>query len=434
MAALNKFLCVTTALIAVSQISHAAGFQLKEQAASFQGLSFAGATAKASDASTIFFNPAGMTRLKGQQVYGNISFIKPSSELSVSNATAATGGGANFPTSNDDDGGDIGKINMVPAAYGMTTFDNGMKFGISVNTPFGLSTEYNDGWVGRYYALKSDLQTINVSPNIAFKYNDKLSLGMGAEIQYIKAELTSSINVDSFLGGGAADGYTAMKGDDLAFGFRLGALYEFNEQTRLGFSYKSRIRHTLEGDIKFEDVGALAGNANFQDASIVANIQTPDVLSVGFYHEVNDKWNVLADASWTNWSVFKNLLIKNSADGLVRQDVEENWKDSYFASLGAEYHPCNCTDKTFQFGIAYDTTPIEDEYRTFRIPGSDRLWISTGYLYNWGKDKSLSIGYSHIFIDDAKVTEATNTANNGDISGTYDSSVDILALNLQMTF
>ncbi|MFT7144678.1 MAG: long-chain fatty acid transport protein, partial [bacterium] len=201
MISFKKCLCLTTAFIVVAPYAAAAGFQLKEQSASLQGLSFAGATAKANDASTIFFNPAGMTRLGKKEVLGNVSFIKPTSEFNVDSVTAATGGGASFPISSDDNGGDPSKINAVPSLYGLTTFDNGVKFGLSVNTPFGLSTNYNEGWVGRYYALKSDLLTINISPNFAYKFNDKLSLGVGAEFQYIEAELSSAINVDSFIGG-----------------------------------------------------------------------------------------------------------------------------------------------------------------------------------------------------------------------------------------
>tara|TARA_R110000868_G_C10967898_1_gene769304 strand:+ start:3982 stop:5244 length:1263 start_codon:yes stop_codon:yes gene_type:complete len=417
-----------------SQLTWAAGFQLKEQSASLQGLSFAGATAKASDASTIFFNPAGMTRLSHTEAYGNLSLIKPTAKFKAESVTAATGGGGAFPVSSDSNGGDAGALSAVPAVYGMTTLDNGVRLGLSVNTPFGLSTEYSDDWVGRYYALKSELLTINVSPNIAFKVNDKLSLGFGGEFQYIQAELTNSINVDSILGGGASDGFSRLKGDDIGFGFRLGGLYEFNEDTRVGISYKSRIRHTLEGDIKIENVGALAGNALFKNADVTANIQTPDVLSIGAFHSINPQWSVLADASWTNWSVFKDLHVVNSDGGLVRQNVEENWKDSYFVSTGVEYHPCNCTNKTYQFGIAYDKTAIKDEYRTFRIPGEDRYWLSAGYLYDWGKDKSLGIGYSHIFVDEAKVTENSSAANKGVISGNYDSSVDILSVNLSMKF
>jgi long-chain fatty acid transport protein len=433
MSTLKKSLCVAIALVCVIPVAFAAGFQLKEQSGSLQGLSFAGATAKADDASTIFYNPAGMTRLSDRESYASLSLIKPQTEFKVDTVTSATAGGGSFPAIGESDGRDAGGLSGVPSLYIVNTFDNGVKFGLSVNTPFGLKTDYDEDWVGRYYAIKSELLTINVSPNFAFKATDKLSLGAGLAIEYAEAELTNAINVDAILGAGS-DGFSRLIGDSIGFGWRVGGLYEFDENTRVGIGFQSGIHHKLNGDIKVQSVGALSANPLFQNAEAQATLRTPDVLSIGFYHEVNPQWAIMADAAWSNWSVFENLIVSNRSNGLIRQNVEQNWDDSYFYAIGAEYHPYNCSNRTWQFGVAYDQTPTDDEYRTFRIPDEDRLWISFGYAHEVTPNKKFTIGYSHIFVEDSDVVESVDPAFKGVVSGSYDASVDILSANFSVKF
>ncbi len=427
-------LFATSALVcAVASSAHAAGFQLKEQGAALQGLSFAGATAKTDDLSTIFFNPAGMTRLEGDQLDVTVSVIAPSSKLTISSIAGSTGGGGNFPANGDSNGGDAGKLAAVPAFYAMWDVNPKIKAGLAVNTPFGLATEYDDGWAGRYYALESELKTINIAPSLAYKVDDKLSLGGGVQVQYASARLTGAVNYDAIFGGSPADGKSIMEGDDIGWGFNFGALYEFDENTRIGASYRSRVHHSLEGDLNITNQpGPLVGNANFSDADIKAKLVTPDMFSVGIYHGLNEKWAVLADAAWTNWSLFKDLTVTNAVDNLQRQHVEENWEDTYFVALGTEYK--RDADTTYQFGVAYDKSPVKDEYRTFRIPDSDRFWVSAGYRKNINQKWTFNAGYSHIFAQDATVTEDAEAATHGTISGEFNSNVNILSLGLKYNF
>lgn len=418
MSKFTKCLCVTTALMTLSTSAWAAGFQLKEQSGTLQGLSFAGASAKADDASTIYFNPAGMTRLKGTQSYGVISLIKPSAKFKTESVTP----GATGLSVNDPRGGDAGSLAAVPAVYAMTTLDNGVKVGLSMNTPFGLTTEYDDDWVGRYHAVKSSLMTLNLSPSVAWKVNDKLSLGGAISFQYAQAELTNSIYTP------LGDGKQKLSGDDLGLGFRLGFLYEPTEKTRIGGAYHSGIHHKLQGNV---DVKTPVGN---QYIAAEAKLRTPDIASLGIYHEINPQLAVLGEVAWTNWSTFKDLTVSNRHSGATLSSIEENWKDSYFTAVGVEYRPCNCPDKTFQFGVAYDKTPVKDEHRTFRIPDEDRIWLSAGYQQKWGENKAFGVAFTHIMAKDAKVTEDESAATKGIVSGEFDASVNILTANFSMKF
>lgn len=424
-------LAATTAFAFASLDAQAAGFQLKEQSASLQGLSFAGATAKADDLSTIFFNPAGMTRLQGGQAEANVSYISPSSELTLRNATASSGA-AGKPALTDGNGGDAGEAAAVPALYALWDVNEKTKFGLAVNTPFGLATKYDDGWAGRYYALDSELTTINIAPSIAYKIDNRWSVGGGLQIQYADARLTKAINSAAIAGNSAlADGESILEGDDIALGYTFGVLYELCKNTRYGISYRSAVDHKLRGDLDI--TGPVEGaNVLLTDSKASAELKTPDIVAIGAYHQFHEKWAVLADATWTGWSSFQNLKVVDDA-GLTRENVEENWDDTYFVALGTEYYHDDKT--TLQFGIAYDQGATDAEHRTFRIPDSDRYWVSAGIQHKFDEDKSFSLGYSRIFTGDVKISEDTDPTNSGIVSGSYeDNSVDILAANFRWKF
>lgn len=431
MSGMRNSLKFATALVggvlAGTTMAHASGFQLKEQGAGVQGLSFAGATAKADDLSTLFFNPAGMSRLDGDQAELNLSYIVPSAEF---NPTSASGGVGGNVAISDGDGGDAGVAALVPSVYGMYQLDERTRIGLSVNTPFGLSTEYDDGWVGRYHALKSELTTIAVSPMISYQATDKLSVGFGPVAQYATGELTQAVN---FAGVGGTDGLSKVEADDIGYGIQAGLLYEFDEDSRVGVSYRSQVRHRLEGNIKLFNVpGAVAGLPQFANEDGYLELTTPDIVSIGAYHALNDKWAVLGDLAWTNWSTFNEIRIVGDS-GLERQYVRESWNDTFFVALGTEYKP---TDEwTLQFGVAYDESPVDDEFRTFRIPDSDRFWMSAGVGYEINENFSANIAYTHIIADDVSVTQNENAgAFDGTVTGDYDASVDIVAVNLSYKF
>lgn len=408
--------------VAFSQTAHAAGFQLKEQSADGQGVSFAGSTAKALDPSTIFFNPAGMTRLKGNQAEASVSYIAPHFKFNFESQTGTPGP----MTRKDVDGGTAA---FVPAAYGVWDYQEDLKFGISVNVPFGLSTEYDKNWIGGQYSRKSAIESIAVTPSVAYKVNDQLSIGGGITVQRVAGELTRTAT--TLIGGDVK-----LTANDVGFGYTLGSMYEYSDAGRVGISYRSRIKHRLDGDVK---ITGSAGGAIDTAYDAYADITLPDVLSVGWYHRVDDKWAVMSDVAWTNWSVWKQLDVQNKATSAVTSSTEYHFSDTYFASLGASYQYSDTIK--LQSGIAFDQGAANDTYRNAGMPDSDRRWLSFGVEYKPSDTLTARIGVSHIWGKDAYVNEndpskldllgpGTGTA----YSGSFDTSVDIINIGVTMDF
>lgn len=406
--------------LSLAGAAHAAGFQLKEQSSSMQGHAFAGASAKADDASTLFFNPAGMTRLEGTQIDLQAALIAPRAEFTPT-AVTANAVGAPSPTIADNDGGDAGVAAVVPSFYAARELVPDWHIGIAVNTPFGLATKYSNGWAGRYYALESDLMTVNVAPTLAYKINDQLFVGANVQAQYIEAKLTAAVDF------GVGDGLNKLKGDDMGYGYGLGLLWQPRQDTRVGVNYRSRIVHELDGDIRVTN----AAGATVLNVGATADVTTPDILSVGLVHDINPQWTLLGELAWTNWSLFDRLVVVDDT-GTVRQNVNEDWHDTIFASLGAEYKHSDAW--TFRGGVAYDEGAVDTDTRTFRIPESDRFWTSLGASFAFSPMASLDMSYTHIFARDSRVLEDDQPATAGTVAGTFDAGVDIATVGVSFKF
>ncbi|MBN8758914.1 MAG: aromatic hydrocarbon degradation protein [Thiobacillus sp. 65-69] len=398
-------LAACLALAAYGSAAHAAGYALIEQNASGLGNAYAGQAASAQDASTIFFNPAGMTMLPDRQVVMAGHLIRPKAEFNGT-VTPNIGGG---------NGGDAGGVAFVPNAYYAFRLTPDVHLGIGAFAPFGLKTDYDSTWVGRIHAVKSELKTINVNPSIAWKLNDVLSLGAGVSIQYIEATLSNATAP------GLPPPVASVHGDDYGWGFNLGLLWKVSDSTRFGLAYRSKIDHTLEGDLKMNGVVAVT--------PVYADVTLPDSVSLSAFHRVNDRWDVMADVSWMGWSSFDLLNIVNGAGASIVPPTTENWDDSYRVALGANYR---LNDRlTLRGGIAYDETPVSDQFRTARIPDEDRTWLAFGAQYRLSPSSLIDVGYAHLFVSDARIDE---TRGGLLLSGEYDSAVDILSVQLTHTF
>jgi long-chain fatty acid transport protein len=441
--------------------SFAAGFALIEQGASGLGNSFAGAAAVAEDASTIFFNPAGMTKLpEGKQVVVALHAIDPSAKFSNGASEPAGGLNSSFvktPFAPQGYGGDAGSTAFVPNAYFSMVVTPNLRFGLGLNAPFGMKTEYDDNWDGRFQALKSEVKTININPSLAFKVNDRVALGFGLDYQRIDATLTKAINYSAIvLAGGAAtsaaignvEGRNEIKGRDSAWGFNLGAIFDLTDSTRLGLAYRSEIKYHLTGT--HTATHPTTGNANAntiisttslgtlnQDVSL--DIKMPDTLSASVVQHLNDRWDMLGDLSWTGWSKIQELRIKYATIGA--QDEVTTWKlrDTYRVSFGGTYRYSDATK--FRFGLAYDQSPVTDQYRTARLPDNNRTWVSVGAQYALGKGSSFDWGYAHLFVKDSPInTDGEKTLipgfgyPRGLLNGTYKDSIDILSVQYTASF
>ena len=408
-------------------MAQAAGFALIEQNASGLGNAYAGQAAVAQDASTVFFNPAGMSRLDGRQLVAAAHAILPSAEFADTGSTLslnqATLGG---------NGGDAGTLALAPNLFYVMPLGERMRFGLGISAPFGLVTEYDPNWAGRFHAVKSDLQTINVNPSLAYKINDTWSAGLGINAQQAKAELSKMANYGA---AGAPfanlEGLATVKGDDWGWGYNLGILYEPSADLRIGFSYRSKIDYILEGTVTYGNRPiALAGVPSLQDGPVTAKTAMPASASLSLYKVLSPGWDLLADASWSQWNVFDRLTVRRTS-GLLVDDTIENWHNSWRFSLGANRHVSE--RMTWRFGLAFDESPVPDATRTPRIPDADRFWLALGLQYRMDKKRALDVGYTHIFVDNSRIN-ISPTATVGALVGNYENKIDILSAQYTHSF
>jgi len=390
-------------LIAFSGAASASAFQLWEQNASGLGTAYAGSAAVADNASTIFFNPAGMAQLSGFQFSAGVNGVKPSYKFR-SDGSVGTGG----------EGGDAGSWAAVPNGYLSWQVAPDWTLGFGISAPFGMSTEYKDNsWVGRYESLKSEIKTINYNPSVAYRVNDKVSLGFGLNYQTIDAELSSMVNT-------GVDRISRLKGSDSALGWNAGALFSLSPAMRVGLSYRSKIKYTLEGDATVSGVST---------TPVRADIKLPDTFILSVWQQVSDRWEAMGDVSYTRWNSLKSLDVYNRNTGILATSETFNYKNAWRLAWGAAYL-LNDTTK-LKFGIAYDKTPVRDADRSARVPDNSRLWLSLGAQWNAGAQGKFDVGYSYLHVKDPSINQSSF---GNSLIGRYDASGHVVGVQYSVGF
>ena len=425
-------LALTVTHFAITGKALASGFQLRENSAAALGNAFAGAAVSSEDPSIIANNPAGMTGLSGNQLSGDLSIVIPSAVFAGMGLNAAR------QPIEGGNGGNAGGARPVPAAYGLYDASPDLKFGLAVTAPFGLATQYNSGWVGRYQAIKSDLEVVNINPNVAYRITNWLSVGAGPALQHTSAELTNAINstavahfANPLLPAGLTfdDGFARVTGHSWSIGYNLGILAEISPAARLGASYRSQISQRLNGSATFNVPAPFVLDPRFQYTSTRTDLTTPDEVTLAGSYQVSPDLTLLAEAQWTNWSVIKNLQVLRT-DGSVVTQQPEQWHGTWFGSIGASYVPS--ANWTIRGGFAFDPTPVRDQFRTARLPDSDRYWLAAGIGYRWTANLRFDAAYVHIFVGNVPINELSQT---GDLLvGHYSNHIDILSLSAVYRF
>lgn len=406
-----------------STASHAAAFQLLEGNASGLGNAYAGTAAVAEDASTVFFNPAGMTLLPGRNVAFSVDLVRPQAEFSNRGSVAA--GGQPVVGGN---GGDAGDWAGIPAGYMSWQLTDRLFAGLGVGAPFGLKTHYNNDWAGRFHAVKSELKTVNINPSIAFKVNDVFSIGFGVNFQRIDADLTNAVNTAALAGAGTS-ALGRIKGDDTAWGWNVGAMWQVSDTTRLGVAYRSKIDYKLEGTARFTGSAAAILNGA-RGGDVTADVEMPDTATLSVMQKISDRWTMMGDLSWTGWSTLQKLEV-NRVDGVNVTTEELKWRDTWRVAFGGTYAYTDAL--SLKFGLAWDQTPVRDTSRLPRVPDEDRVWLSAGVQWRPNATSAVDVGYAHLFVKDAKIS-ANGGAAKGFLVGEYENSVDILGVQYSTRF
>ncbi len=421
----------------------AAGYALKEYSLSGMGAAFAGTSAQADEPGFLTYNPATSAGVSDWDASFTVNGIYPTSEAAFGLATNALG----TPT-----GGNAAPDGFIKDAYepGLQLryrLAQGLTAGLSVSAPWGLSTRYNDGWVGRYYALESKLITVNAVPSLAYEIAPEFVVSAGAQIQYAKGTLSNAVDFGTigalFAVPGSLptlqDGKAEFNVEDWGFGFVLGALWRPSQEVSVGASYRSEIRHTLEGDVDFTLDTAGVGTAislatgSFADSAASTKLTTPAVASAGFSVAVTPAVTLLAEAGYTWWNAFEELRIKfvNPLQADVFQTYD--WKNTWFASAGVKGRLAD--NWTLRMGVAYDQSPTRDATRDPRIPDADRTWLAVSTRYDFEGGTSFEAGYGHLFIPEEPIALTAAAPENlarGNLIGVTDSHVDVFTV--QLTF
>jgi len=372
----------------------------------------AGGAAVAEDSTTVFTNPAGMSHLSGDNwVFASSTFL---SSAKFSNQGSIDAIGAPLSGGN---GGDGGGTTFVPSVYYSRSSDQdgGWSYGMAVNSPFGLSTDYDRNWVGRYNSIHSGIVTVNLNPSISYRFNRQWSAGLGIDIQYAEAKLSSAVDYGAICYGmlgpttcnslgmqpQLADGYVEVKGNDWTPGFNFGVLWLGND-TRVGFSYRSAIKHRLKGTADFTNPAqAAAFSPAFTDTDVEAPITMPEVVSLSIVHAWSAKFVTMADVTYTRWSRIKHLQFVYSNPAQPDLTINKNWKNTMRIALGMDYQ-VNPKTKG-QFGIAYEPSAIPDETYDPSIPISKAIWLNAGANYQISHALSLNLGLVHVIFKNRTV-------------------------------
>jgi long-chain fatty acid transport protein len=302
------FLAGVIFMVFTSSAAMASGIQITEKGTKGLGNAWAGGAAVAEDASTVYWNPAGLTRLDGNHVELSMHFIRPSFKFDDDGSTTVLG----LPLTGSD-GGDAGGPNFVPNFFYSHAFGDRWRAGIGIVSPFGLETDYDDDWKGRYYSTKSSLLTIDINPCVAYRINKHFSVGAGISAQYIDAELKNKVDYGTINAAAPIiglpppfplpgltpqqdDGKATVEADDWSWGFNLGVLFELSENTRFGLAYRSKVEYDDDdGDATFRTPAAaqpLANALDLVDTGTSIDLDLPANASLSAYHKLTEKWAV----------------------------------------------------------------------------------------------------------------------------------------------
>ncbi|CRI65907.1 Membrane protein involved in aromatic hydrocarbon degradation [Thiocapsa sp. KS1] len=417
----------------------AGGIYVPMKGATATGLANVGLTSSARDGSTLFYNPAGMTRLGGTFVEIGIDAIN--ADIAVDNRGSRAGtlgtGGQERPYAGSRGHGD-GWIPVPNLFLGTPIMDGRVWMGLAVTAPFGLQLDYGPEWFGRYDSYDNSIQTLDIAPTLAYRINEAWSIGGGIDVQYADAELISALP-DPLNPGGptpATDGRSKLTGDGWDTGFNIGLLYQPSEQTRVGLHYRSGMGHLLKGSAEVSGLSGPLAAANGR-SNARTRLDLPDILSLSLTQAVTPQLTLMGEVQWFGWDALEEIRVRfaNGTPDLVRPQGFEN---TFTVGLAAEY----ALDSrwTLRGGIQYDQSPTTDALRNTSIPDSDLLWLGVGASYGVSERLRLDVGYAYGIFERADIDltlpfyGGSPLESSVEVRGETDSHVDVLSLSVSYRF
>lgn len=423
---------IGAAALMMSSPAFASAFQLFEYDGRSMGDAGAGFAAEADSASTNFSNAAGLTRLRNPQIVVSADQIWSKNNFTgtSTNNNLLRGVGAPYSQSGTSWGG---ASNLVPAFHYGSPINDRWAFGFSVTAPFGLDTEFPTGGFQRYAATLSSIRTYNISPSLAYKFNEKFSGALGFDAMRMEAKLNSVIGVPGTaqalgLPATATDTLFENKGSGWGYGWHAGLLYQFTPNTRLGFSYRSQVSQKLSGTSTL--IGPLAPNGSYnQSSGFQAGVKLPPTTALSLYHAFNPQWALMGSVIYTRWSTVQTINLTGLqppfGSSSTTAGLTQNFRNTWRYALGATYTLNDCWK--FRAGIGFDQNPTVDTYRNVRLPDGNRTLYSVGASYQVVKNVGLDLGYTYVSIKNGVVN---NTANGVRMVGSSSNRANLVGLQL----
>ncbi len=414
-----------------------------EQSVSGLGYAYSGMTSGGEDISVMFYNPAGLSEYRGMQVVSGGFYVFPRNRFKSDQSADRL----NQPLTGGD-GANSGQQTLIPSLYAATDLTDRLRFGVGITVPFGLGARYAKTWKGRYEAINSQLRTFDINPVLSYKVNDQISIGFGLNAQNIHLLLSQAIDFGSICiaqidmqtcsGLGllpqAADGKTELKADGWSWGYQLGGIVKPLPGLKMGIAFRSKVKHRVDGRSDFnvpENARPLTASGAFQNTPVTAKSNLPARLAFGATYQLNQDWALMTDIAWTQWNQIDNLTIRFENPAQPQSPLDLNFKNTIWVAYGFRY---DLNDHwTLRTGFAFDESPVRNpRSRTFRIPDSNRYWLTFGVSYHYNSNFKFDFGYAHIFFQDANIER--QSAFGHQISGQIETQIDILSAQLQWTF
>lgn len=412
---LMAILCASGSITVPLQ-AYASAFQLWEQDGASVGNYHAGYAALAQDASISFYNPAGITRFKNQQIVFGAAVVmtdfKYRGSVNVTEYAPPMTYTSDYPFVTAQGG----VVSVVPDLHYVAPLNEQLGFGFSVVAPFGLKTDYGSSTPLRYAATLSSITVVDISPSLGFKVTDKASIGVGLDVQKASGEFNLVGTLVPI--GESSDSNSTNQASDTAYGYHLGALYELSDNTRFGLSYHSKVVHHLTGSSKL--TGPIPPVVTDDGSSTIyshatTNLTLPPYTAFSVYHKLKPQVAFMGSVVFTQWSCFKNLIFNNMAGVVsaplpdlafpstnIQVVIPQHYRNTWNVSIGADYYARE--DITLRGGIGYDQTPVSNTYRNVQLPDNDRYVIALGGHYQATKAIGFDLGWTHLFLRQSRIS------------------------------
>jgi long-chain fatty acid transport protein len=360
-------------------------------------------------ADAAYTNPAGMTGItEDLTLMPGFQIMIPKVEFDASIAEAGGGNGGNASA---------GDVIAIPGFNAVKVLSDKWRLGLAITAPLGGGVHYGDNFAGRYSATRAVLSGLGITPSVAYKINDALSLGVGITAIYTEFDQDIAVRQQTPAGTPLRDGRMSINQiDDWSGQGILGLTWQITDKAMLGVVYRSKSEVELDGDLDFYNIeNPLVNNITSRLDRIEVDFDYAQLVAVGLAYDVSDRLRLIVDFDWEDWSEFSDNHISIEG-GAVTKDIDRNWDDTWHVGAALIY---KADDSALTAGVAYDSSPVDDEDRTFDIPIDEQVKFGISYSRHIDKKISYGYGFGYTWLGDGKIDQTSQGVR---VKGEFDTN------------